>query len=353
MIPIAARAISWLVLGASFGIACSPANSEPTTPARETTGEDLTAPAVEGTPAGTFATAQDYVIAPGLRWLIVANPSALLPKLEALSPTFLPLQRRAAFDYATGVNLNTTSSVAFAGYDYSTMYVARTTSSADTELPLARFRAHLIDSPMRRDVLGLALYSGIRDETPEHYAKLDAYTHAWAEGDPSTLKAAMLRAQKRLTKTQPALTGASLSLLPTDCPAGDVTIYVPGPLPSAAIGSLPSGVLSRLLAASFGITLTGDTLQINGCIVGDWEADGKERVESLLGAVEKHRFTSLLELSAAERTASVYQSGAAVRFSYALHAAHTLQRIHAILELDLEALFNGANRLDRSGATRH
>lgn len=342
----AARANSWLVLAATgLSVACSSANPSPTTAARETTGSQLAAAQL----AAPFAAAHEYVMAPGLRWLVVTNPSNLLPKLEAISPTFLPLQRRAAFDYATGVNLRATSSVALAGYDYSTLYVARTTS--EPELPLTRFRAHLVDSPVRRDVLGLALYSGIRQETPEHYAKLDVYTHAWAEGAPIPLKATMLRAQKRLTETQPALTGASLSLLPKECHLGDLTAYLAGPLPSTSLANLPSAVLSRLLAASFGITLGGDAIQINGCIVGDWEDDGKQRVELLLGALESHRFTSLLELTQAERTAAVHQTDSTVHFSYTLRATPTLQRVQAILELDLDALFNGSEVLSHSDAT--
>jgi hypothetical protein len=346
----APRVKSWLLLAVTgVGIACSSAHPAPATPNGEAAGSEFTAPAA-GAPPATFDAAHEYVVAPGLRWLVVAKPSALVPKLEALFPTFLPLQRRAAFDCATGVTLETTASAAIAGYDYSTLYVARTRSAAAAELPLTRFRAHLTDLPLRRDVLGLALYSGIRDETPEHYAKLDAYTHAWAEGDPSTLKAAMLRAQKRLTETRPALTGASLSLLPSECHTGDLTVYVAGPLSPTSVANLPSAVLGRLLAASLGITLGTDAMQINGCIVGDWEDDGKQRVESLLAAIENHRFTSLLELTDEERSAIVHQADATVHFSYTLRASHALQRIHAILELDLDALLRGPP-INAPGAT--
>src|SRR5690606_16997153 len=104
-----------------------------------------------------------------------------------------------------------------AGFDYSTVYVARLLPSHSSEVntALGRFAARLDEAPVSQAVVGRTLLSGVRAETPVHYVELDALTPAWSDGDPSPIKAAALASQGRLTVPS-ALRGASLSLLPTD-----------------------------------------------------------------------------------------------------------------------------------------
>src|SRR5690606_21561141 len=152
----------------------------------------------------------------------------------------------------------------------------------------------------------------------------DRLTPAWSDGDPSPIKAASLASQLRLTVPS-ALRGASLSLLAEDCHAGDVVAYAPGPIERGqALSTLPSGVLDDVLAASIALRLNGDILEINGCAVGDWGADGLARVQALLEAVVAHRLFSLLELDETERRPELRQEGNIVFFGYAWRAQHTL-----------------------------
>ncbi len=286
--------------------------------------------------------AEAHIVAPGLRWLILINPGVLARKLRVAGSEFPDAARRSAFEHSVGLRLTDVTNVAIAGFDYSTLYVARTTSATrvDSTQPLRRHRSRLNLSPVTQPVLGSELHSGVREDIPQHYAQLDSQTHAWSDGDPSPIKAAILMSRRRLTETKAALAGASLSLLPERCHGGDVRVYVPGPLHTGpeTLNEDPSGVLSLILAASVGFTFDNDELQVSGCVVGDWEGDGSQRVQALLDALLQHRFTSLLALNDAERHTTVLQQDDVVTFGYTWRAVHTVTRLQALLELELDTL---------------
>lgn len=288
-----------------------------------------------------LADVSDAVVAAGLRWLVTLRPEALLVKLSAARLTVLEPSRLAAFGHSVGVDVHQMTQAAVAGFDYSTLYLARVAPDATARLETARvrFEARLDASPLSHELRGMQVFSGTRAGLPQHHARLDALTAAWSEGDPTPLKAAVLSSQRRLTKTPAALQGASLGLLPPDCRDGDVVIYVPGPIAPLDTGDqTASAVLASILAASTALTLNGESLAIDGCVVGDWDATGGARVRALLDALLGHRFVSLLALDDAERQVTLTQTGDVVRFAYEWRAAHTFDRVKAVLDLDLRAL---------------
>lgn len=283
---------------------------------------------------------EDALVSAGLRWLVRFEPARLLAKLSATGLFVVEPSQLAAFEYSVGLRGSSVDAVAVAGFDYSTLYLARVAppQAQEVNVATARFAERLAQAPVSQDVLELRLLSGIREASPQHFAQLDRVTAAWAEGDPSPLKASMLLAQRRLT-VAPALRGASLSLLPPECHVGDVVVYLPGPLArDEALTAADSGVLDSVLAASTALSLREEHLHVGGCLVGDWHDTGITRVRSLLDAVLAHRFTSLLGLDETERRARVTQAGDVVQFSYQWRAKPALERARALLELDVSTL---------------
>lgn len=286
----------------------------------------------------------DSVVSAGLRWMVRFEPRSLLAKLNAAHLPLLDASRLADFEHSVGLHVSETSEAAIAGFDYSTLYVARVIPEKPDAVNNAatRFATRLDETPVTQNVLQVPLLSGVRQAVPQHFVQLDALSMGWSEGDPSTLKAAALAAQQRLSAA-PALRGASLGLLPPDCHDGDLVIYLPGPITStASTEDATSGVIALVLAASLGFELNGQTLAVDGCIVGDWDKNGQARVQSLLDALLAHRFVSLLALSDAERQAQLSRDGDVVRFEFVWRADHTFTRARALLDLDSNALLGPA-----------
>lgn len=292
--------------------------------------------------APAFSSASEYVVAPGLRWLITLRPSRIATHLDGLGATFPNAQQRAAFEHSIGVELDAVADAAIAGFDYSTVYVVQTRRrlNAGRTSPLLRFNARNAGEPLTNDIAGTTLFTGVREELPHHYAQLDALTHLWSEGDPSSIKASILLGGGRLTQTRSALRGASLSLLPGHCRSSDIEVFVPGPIEKSipASNSAPSAVLDLVLAGFIGFSVDGDTLHVNGCVVGDWGQEGQERVSALLLALQDHRFVSLLALTETEKQAAVQQVDDVVSFTYTWNATRTLFRLRSLLELRLDEL---------------
>lgn len=292
-----------------------------------------------------LSSASDYIVAPGLRWLVTLRPSRVTAHLTALSIPFPDATRRAGFEHSLGVQLSELADAAIAGFDFSTVYSVQTRQPLDAKraTPLSRFNARNAVEPLVSDVLGTPLYTSVREGLPQHYAQLDSLTHIWSEGDPSPIKASILLARGRLTETPSALRGASLSLLPDHCHAADIEFFVPGPIDRSVEtpSSTPSAVLSLILAAFVGISFHDDTLRVNGCVVGDWGPEGKERVSALLTTLVEHRFVSLLGLTESETQPLLSQANDIVAFSYTWNATRMLSRVHAIVELRLEELMGG------------
>lgn len=290
----------------------------------------------------------DVVVAAGLRWLVTFAPSTLLSKIAATGAELVAPSGLAAFEHSLGIHARSLSEVAIAGFDYSTLYVARVSPAQANELRAAstRFGTWLDEVPVNQDVLTLRLSSGVRAGAPWHFMQLDPTTAGWSEGDPSTLKAAGLATQRRLTAPA-AKRGASLSLLPASCHEGDLVAYVPGPILSGEAATeanteanieAPVSVLDSLLAASVALSLQGQELSVHACFVGDWEGHGQVRVQSLLDAVLAHRFVSLIDLTEAERRGQMKQDADTVHATYLWSAPRTLARARALLELDSSTL---------------
>jgi hypothetical protein len=341
-----ASAVVLLTAGV-FLSGCSPLERPLAVPTKESVdAKPAAAEAARLEPA--WSSAADYIVAPGLRWLFTLRPDRLTAHLDALSVPFPDATRRAAFEHSLGVQLGELADAAIAGFDYSTVYAVQTRQPLDAKrtTPLSRFNARNAVEPLVRDVLGTALYTGVRQDMPQHYAQLDSLTHVWSEGDPSSIKASILLARGRLTKTPPALRGASLSLLPDHCHAADIEFFAAGPIEETleTPSSAPSAVLGLILAAFVGVSFQEDTLHVNGCVVGDWGPEGKERVSALLTALREHSFVSLLGLTESETQPLVSQVNDVVAFSYTWNATRTLSRIHALVELRLDELIGSPPR---------
>lgn len=324
-----------------FLLGCSSLERPLAVPTKEPV--DATPAAAEGVPLEpALSSASEYIVAPGLRWLLTLRPSRVTAHLDALSVPFPDATRRAGFEHSLGVQLSELADAAIAGFDYSTVYAVQTRRPLDAKrtTPLSRFNTRNAFEPLVRNVLGTALYTGVREDVPQHYAQLDSLTHVWSEGDPSSIKASILLARRRLTTTPSALRGASLSLLPEHCHAPDVEFFVPGPIEETfeTPSSTPSAVLGLILAGFVGFSFQDDTLHVNGCVVGDWGPEGQERVSALLTALREHSFVSLLGLTESETQPLVSQVNDVVAFSYTWNATRTLSRVRALLELRLDEL---------------
>ena len=330
--PLVAAALPHLLILLTF--ACSAAPPPESTSPQPVVSASEKAP--NGVPRLTHAT--DYLPAAGLQWLIAFEPAALRSGLQAVTPQLLPMHRIEAFEKSTGVRISELEQVAIAGYAYSTLIVART--GQDFSAAGLRFERRLNVGPTRQQVADRVLVLGLHDRTPLGYTSLDPSTSAWIEGDPMPAKAAILLAGKYLKQSPSALAGEALKLLPRRCHAGDVRVFIPGPIhnPFAQSNSVESTVLGQVLAMSLTASLGGERLKVHSCLVGDWPNSGVESVKRLIEAVSQSRFASLLELEQPERFASYASVNDLVEVELDLNASRALSRFDAILNLRLHAL---------------
>lgn len=286
--------------------------------------------------------ATDYVIAAGLRFLLVLDVAPLLAGTTRVAPQWLPRNNLAAFERSVGLSVHQLQTVSIARFDYSTIYVAQ--GEIDGNLTLQRFTNRLTVAPSISQVGLNNLYTGLSQPDVVHYATLDRSTALWSEGDPTTAKAALLLAQRKLRRSPSALHGAALSALPQRCRRGAVVALLPGPIelpPSSDLSA--SLVLSAALALSVSATFEGETLAVEVCVRGDWQNDGQPRVKALFDTLLSSRFATLLELTPEERNGVFTQDGEIVAASYYWSASKILTRLQAVLELNLTALLGSAN----------
>src|SRR5690606_32779482 len=110
---------SWaLALSCWVAVACSStehASRPPANPVAEPRVQ-LATGAPDLPPA--WPTADAYVVAPGLRWLLLLRPDSLAEKLALAGSAFPDATRRRAFERSTGLRLTDVTDVAIAGFDY-------------------------------------------------------------------------------------------------------------------------------------------------------------------------------------------------------------------------------------------
>lgn len=301
----------------------------------------------------------DYLPAAGLRWLLVVEPVQVLRGLRATAPKVLPKERLLAFEKSAGIQVAHLERAAIGGYDYSTLIVARTRE--DFAQAARRFEARLSVGPTRQQVSDRVLVAGVHHDTPLGYVAFDAVTSGWVEGDPTPAKAAVLLAGKRLQRSPSALQGAALQLLPHDCQTGHVQLFIAGPLNNelAVDRELPSELLDRILAASITASIVRDQVEVKACVVGDW-SDGVQPLRRLVTALSDTGFARLLALEHISSVAMYRSKGELVEVSFAVDGADFLERVYAMVNLELDTLLAGeaprsatVDATGQNGATTH
>ena len=202
----------------------------------------------------------DYVPAAGLRWLLVGRPKTLAqnPELVIEATRLLSKERLDAFATSSGVDLRTLPEGCIAGFDYGTLYLART--GTDSDLVRRRFEARLVTDPIirssRKDMWRI---SGLISNTPESLLTVEHDFAAFAVGDPVLARIAEAFAVGRFKKSKPALAGAALATLPPDLSEAPLCFYAPGPF-TDEWARAADGVLARALAIGASITLPGSSV---------------------------------------------------------------------------------------------
>jgi hypothetical protein len=287
-------------------------------------------------PASTLEHSADYVIAAGLRWLVTLDSDTLLRKLLVIEPKLLPQANVRSFEHSVGVELARLDNVSIAGFDYSTLYVVR--GEIDQQATRNRFAARVAVDPTASKVGSGTLLTGLFGDDIAHYASLDSNTSLWSDGDPSTAKAALLLAERKLSRSPAALRGAALSMLPNRCMQGQAVAFVPGPINLRSVDGNVSLVLDATLALSIRATIEDETLLLHICWVGDFHNDGVARTSAVLESILASRFATLMGLTQAERSGTFTQNGELVEVDFRWAATKVLERIQGVLSLDLQTL---------------
>jgi hypothetical protein len=230
----------------------------------------------------------DYVPAAGLRWLLVGQPKVLAQNPELLSETnpLLSKERLDAFATSSGVELRALPEGCIAGFDYGTLYLART--GTDNDRVRKRFEARLVTDPIiRSSRKDLWRITGLVANTPESLLTVEHDFAAFAVGDPLLARIAEAFAVGRFRKSKPALAGAALATLPHDLSEAPLRFYAPGPF-TDEWASAADGVLARALAIGASITLpSSSVLHVRVVISGAFGPD-LEKTRSHLWSTWSH-----------------------------------------------------------------
>jgi hypothetical protein len=224
----------------------------------------------------------DYVPAAGLRWLCSAQPRRIFrdSALRDLALSVLDSDRLDAFAMLSGVDLRELESLAIAGYDLGTLYVAALTAP-DGGAARARFQERLSDgATIKQPQPMLYRIVGTRNGEARALVSVNDRLLALASGDPSLARVAEAYAMRRL-KSPTALKGAALSALPATPKDALAAFYLPGPFPHewarAAHGLLGSADALRVVIQSVAET----SLRVTVTFVGDWpNVDARSALEA-------------------------------------------------------------------------
>lgn len=219
----------------------------------------------------------DYVPAAGLRWMVAGRPLELArsPALLAEVQRMLTRGRLEAFTSSSGVDLRELPEGCIAGFDYGTLYLARTGKS--NALVRSRFEARLVSDPVvrsrRHDVWRV---TGLVANTPESLLVVDQDFTAFAVGDPLLARIVESFVTGRFRKSKPALGGAALAGLPVGIHDAPLRFYAPGPF-TGEWARAADGVLTRAFAFGASVQLpTPSVLQIRLVLSGSFGPDLEE-----------------------------------------------------------------------------
>lgn len=288
----------------------------------------------------------DYVSAAGLRWMVAGSPRAFAEKPELLSAfeRLIPSGRLDAFATGSGVDLRTLSEGCIAGFDYGTIYLAR--SGKDTSKVRERFEVRLVSDAIRKSpTAGVWRVTGLIGNTPESLLTIDDDFIGIAVGDPLLVRVAESFALGKFKRTSPALLGASLSTLPRELEQAPLRFYAPGPFPETWARGV-EGLFARAYAVGASVSFdTGTILKLHIVVSGAFGPDIEESRSRILKTWDTLLASPVGHLLELQRAIEAGSFGLDVRderadLTVAVNAETLVQGLSAAVEADTRALFD-------------
>ncbi len=215
-----------------------------------------------------------YIPAAGLRWLAIGRPRELFGTrwLRLALDRLLPDERLDAYEAATGFDLRLAEEGAVAGFDYGTLFLAR--SGSTNEQVEQNFRDRMVAGAIEhRPHPDLLVLSGLIQETPAALVSQRGHLVGAAFGDPTLSRIVEAYARGRL-RSVTALRGAALTTLSERTHDAPARFYAPGPF----TGSWRDGIQGILGAATaVGVAFrprVEGIVRVDAEIAGDWSEDG-------------------------------------------------------------------------------
>lgn len=291
----------------------------------------------------------DYVPAPSLRWLVLAEPRRI-----AEAPGFLPLLRPLidgegfdAFAAKNGFDLRSAPGVLVAGFDLGTLYVLP--AEGRDAVIAERFRERLLGGvkeahPHPR----LTRITGVAGATPESLLRADDQLVAIATGDPQLVRVVEGYLLGRFRKTPSALRGAALAPLGDFAEDAPLRIFFPGPfgeedVPGVLRNALLGTATSAALAVSFRETPEAAPLELELrlALCGDFgdEAEARSRLEDAWTSITAGSAARWFGLHRPLRPASITASPDRLELSASFDAEKLLTALYGAARAELAELF--------------
>ena len=281
----------------------------------------------------------DYVPAAGLRWLVVARldelaqSKELAPSLELL----FPKRRLDAFRDGSGIDLRETPEAMAAGFDYATVYAARTDK---VSVPEEKFAKRLVTEPkFGSPQPKLRTITGLVGSTPETLLSFDQRWVLVSVGSRTPIKVATLFASKRLKKTVPALKGAALSDLPDALESAPLRMYAPGPFQgewARAAGGILASATALGVAAEPG---PKQTLRVTIYVAGAWtDIDDKSRLAAAWHQLSQDPLGRLLALDEPAESPQISGTPELLTLKVRLRAAPMAQGLRAAVVAEVDEI---------------
>ncbi|MEZ4374988.1 MAG: hypothetical protein R3B07_29520 [Polyangiaceae bacterium] len=250
----------------------------------------------------------DYVPAAGLRWLVLAKPKQLLAdaKVRQALARLVPERSLGEYQLSSGIDPARVPQAAVAGFDYSTLYIARVAD--EDALIEERFAKRLLASkPLKHPHPDLWRMTGMVGTTPQTLVRLDRHLVAVSVGDPTPARVVEAFARRKLKKSPPALAGAALSTLPKEAVDAPLVFLAPGPFDGEWMQGA-HGLLAHALAAAITLRpLSGGNAGVGRFtlyLAGDWKAVGPDSTARLMDAWDELSTSSTGALFGLDRLTS-------------------------------------------------
>jgi hypothetical protein len=289
----------------------------------------------------------DYVPAAGLRWLAVAQlddlakSKELAPSLELL----FPKQRVDAFRDGSGIDLRDTPEAMAAGFDFATVYAARTDRVAVVE---EKFATRVVTDPKITSPHPLLrAITGLVGSKPETLLTFDQRWVMVSVGSRTPIKVAALFATKRLKKTVPALSGAALSDLPDSLHAAPLRIYAPGPFEGAWTRGAASILASAIAVGVAAEPAPDQTLRLTIHVAGAWtDIDDKSRLAAAWTGLAEDPLGRLLSLDEPAESPEFSSTPELLTLKVRLRAGPLAQGLRAAVVAEVDEIFGLEKKTD-------